>query len=199
MYFHLFSLINLTVISRAFPKGHGSSNNADSDDDMVKIRTQHKKAVLHPSVCAGAKGTVFGTPPPEDPSLSVPPPDNPSIPPPNNPSIQPPDNPSTVTETTSYASSSTTSLSSVFSHGAAAALTMDDSNLSPCSSDNEAGAPVVSTSATASTPALAPLPVSHPSTDPVGLRRARKGHAPAAQATTGAKPRHQGSRKSNRF
>ncbi|KAF8546008.1 hypothetical protein OG21DRAFT_1528109, partial [Imleria badia] len=62
--------------SRAFPKGHGSSNNADSDDDMANIRAQRtrKKAACPPSAsekCA-TEATDFATPSPKDPKNPLP-------------------------------------------------------------------------------------------------------------------------------
>jgi hypothetical protein len=70
------------------------------------------------------------------------------------------------------------------------AATMDDSDLSPCTSDNEGTPAVPSTSVTTSIPALAPS--SHLSTDP--LEPKKKSRAPATK-----KPHRRGGRKSNGF
>lgn len=149
---------------------------------MAKIRLQRRarlaKKTEHEK--RAAEATDFATPAPEDLNQDVPLLNNPSIPSPENASI---------TETTSHANSSTTSVSSIFST-AAIATTMDDSDLSPCTSDNEGTATVPSTSATTSIPALAPS--SHLCTDPVEPKK--KGRVPATK-----KPRRRGGKKSNGF
>ena len=140
---------------------------------MAKIRLQRRARLTKKTEheIHAAEVTDFATPAPEDPSHSVQLLENPSVPSPENASIA---------ETTSRASSST-SVSSIFS--TAVAATMDDSNLSPCTSDNKGTATVPSTSATTSIPALAPS--SHLCTDPVELKK--KGHVPATK-----KPRRRG-------
>ncbi|KAF8551670.1 hypothetical protein OG21DRAFT_1524278 [Imleria badia] len=157
----LHSGIYLTVISRAFPKGHGSSNNADSDDDMANIRAQRtrKKAARPPraSEKRATEATDFATPSPEDlknplptdPSLlssgdpSIPLPTDPSLLSSGDPSIPSPSSgdpsipssrdPSGPSPSSSDASSSEGS--SIFSGSAAAVI---ESNLSSCMLDNEA-------------------------------------------------------------
>ncbi|KAH0826335.1 hypothetical protein J3R83DRAFT_5288 [Lanmaoa asiatica] len=191
--------------SRAFPKGHASCKDADSDDDMAKIRAQRahlSKKPARPSKdeLRAAEAIEFATPPSKNPSVPLPASknlNNPTLGNSENPSIQ--SSEAQSIETQSELDSSTTTISSVFSAATAAGM---ESNLSPCTSDNEAGSTwmayykttnsaVASTSTTTSLPA--PAPLSDPSTSgPVEPEK--KGRAVATK-----KPHRRGGKKSNGF